>query len=312
MGVYDRDYMQPDFRSGGSGSAKGPKSWSVVTWLIVINALLFVFRGGNEAELVDFGSLSWLQLQEGKIWTPITYMFLHGSFLHLGGNMLGLFFFGRNVLTLLGPRHFLTIYFVGGVFGGLLQVFLGMLFDWNIPLIGASAGVVAIIITLTSLIPEERVNLLLFFVIPVRMKMSTLALFLVGVDLAMFLADVLGIMNLGIGNLAHLGGAFFGWLYVKRGLSGSQGRGHSSHQAERWLHRFGGSRVVDAEVEQGSEKKGSWFKSSQAKPYHSKSVDEILEKISEHGMQSLTEEERRVLEKNSEELARMTKRADRG
>lgn len=310
MGVYERDYMQPGSPHGGGGRppVAGPRSWSVLIWLIVINAVLFIFRGGNEAQLVDFGSLSLQQLAAGKIWTPVTYMFLHGSLMHVGGNMLVLYFFGRNILVMLGTRHFLTIYFVGGVVGGLVQVFVGWLIGWQNPLIGASAGVAAIVIALTALLPEKKVYLLLFFVIPIRMKMKTLALVFVGLDLAMFFADLLGVMSLGIGNLAHLGGALCGWLYIKQGLPNSGRQRPSPHQAERWMNRFGGSRVVDAEISEPTEKKSSWFTSAKNKPYISKSVDEILEKISAHGMQSLTDEEKRILEKNSEELARMTRR----
>ncbi len=307
MGVYERDYMRPGSPHGGSPSG-GPRSWSVLIWLIVINAGLFIFRGGNEAQLVNFGSLSFQQLAAGKIWTPVTYMFLHGSLMHVGGNMLVLYFFGRNILLMLGTRHFLTIYFVGGVVGGLVQVFVGLLIGWENPLIGASAGVAAIVIALTALLPEKKVYLLLFFVIPIRMKMKTLALVFVGLDLALFFADLLGVLSLGIGNLAHLGGALCGWLYIKQGLPNHRERRPSHDQSERWMNRFGENRVVDAEVSEPPEKKSSWFTSAKNKPYISKSVDEILEKISEHGMQSLTDEEKRTLEKNSEELARMTRR----
>jgi hypothetical protein len=133
----------------------------------------------------------------------------------------------------------------------------------------------------------------------------------VGMDLAMMAGELLGVFSLGIGNLAHLGGALFGWLYIRRGLSGSGRRTSYAEQAGHWLERFGGRRVVDAEVtgERGErEEKDPWFKSVKPRPYVSESVDEILEKISEHGMQSLTDEERRILEKSSEKLARLANR----
>lgn len=295
----------------GGSRARGPQSWSVVTWLLVINVAVYVLQGFGEEAIVNFGSLSWQQLQAGKIWTLLSYMFLHGSLIHLAGNMFVLFFAGRNVLAMLGRRHFLTIYFGGGVVGGLLQVFLGLLIGWNSPLIGASAGVVATLIAMAALMPEQKVYLLLFFVIPIRMKMKTLAVVFVVIDLAMLFGEMLGAWSLGIGNLAHLGGALFGWIYIKRGLSASIRRAPSPDQTDRWLNRFGGNQVVDAEMTEASEKKSSWFKSTKTQPYISASVDEILEKISAQGMQSLTDEERQILEKNSEELARMTKRTGR-
>ncbi len=226
--------------------------------------------------------------------------------------MLILFFAGRGVLSMLGRRHFLTIYFGGGLLGALVQVAFGLLIGNENYLIGASAGVVATLIALAALIPGQVVYLLLFFVIPVRMKMKTVALVVVVMDLVMMAGELLGVWSLGIGNLAHLGGALFGWLYIRRGLSGSSGQTSHSQQAGHWLHRFGGSRVVDAEVTGesggGESKSSSWFKSAKPRPYVSESVDEILEKISEQGMQSLTDEERRVLEQSSEKLARMSHR----
>lgn len=319
MGVYHRDYMRPGFEGGAPRT--GPRSWSVVTWLIVINVAVFVlqrmiFPGlflvpeGN-GELIPLGGLSWGELKAGKVWTLVTYMFLHGSLFHLAANMLILFFAGRGVLAMLGRRHFLMIYFGGGVMGAVAQVSFGLLVGNEDYLIGASAGVVATLIALAALIPEQIVYLLLFFVIPVRMKMKTVALVVVVMDLAMMAGELMGFFSLGIGNLAHLGGALFGWLYIRRGLSGSGRRTAYSEQASRWLDRFGGKRVVDAEVTgegEGRGEKSSWFKAVKPRPYVSESVDEILEKISEHGMQSLTDEERKILEKSSEKLARMSNR----
>ena len=140
------------------------------------------------------------------------------------------------------------------------------------------------------------------------MKMKTLAIVFIAFDVAMLVAELVGPWSFGIGNLAHLGGALFGWLYIKRGLSGLGGRMTSPDQADQWLSRFGGNQVVDAELSDSSEEKKSWFKSSKKQPYISANVDEILEKISEQGMQSLSDEERKILEKSSEKLARMTNR----
>lgn len=319
MGVHHRDYMRPGF--GGGSQSGSPRSWSVVTWLIVINVGLFVvarlfppdvfFTREANGVLLPKGGLSWEQLSEWKIWTPFTYMFLHGSVWHLAANMFVLFFAGRNVLEMLGTRHFLAVYFGGGLMGAGLQMSLGWVLAGNSYLIGASGGVVATLIALAVLIPNQKVYLLLFFVIPIRMKMKTVAWVIVGADLAMLFVEVFRLADFGIGNLAHLGGALFGWLYVKRGLSGARRQTQSADQAYRWLQKFGVSDVVDADMAESEGNKKSWFKSSKKQSYISADVDEILEKISAQGMQSLTDEERRVLEKSSEKLARMTNRVDR-
>jgi len=318
MGVYHRDYMRPGFQ--GEPQQRGPRAWSVVTWLIVINVAVYVLQwvlapgyflietpGGS----IPRGYTSWEELKAWKIWTLLTYMFAHGNLLHLAVNMFVLYFAGRNVLAMLGQRHFLVIYFGGGLLGAFAQISFGLLIGRESFLIGASAGVVAAVIAMAALIPEQKVYLLLFFVIPIRMKMKTLAIVFIAIDVAMLVAELVGPWSFGIGNLAHLGGALFGWLYIIRGLSGSDRRRPFSDQSDRWLSRFGGNQVVDAEVADSSGKKRSWFQSSKTRPYVSDNVDRILEKISEQGMQSLTDEERKILEKSSEKLAKMTNRIDR-
>lgn len=318
MGIYQRDYMQPGFQGGSRSS--GPRSWSAVTWLIAINVGVYVLQWiiapdffliqESNGELMPRGGLSWDGLEAGKIWTLVTYMFLHGGIWHLIFNMFVLYFAGRQVLEMLGRRHFLIIYFGGGLLGAIAQLALSLITESDSYLIGASAGVVASLIALAALVPDLKVYLLVFFVIPVRMKMKTVAMVIVGLDLAMMLVELLELGSFGIGNLAHLGGASFGWLYVKRGLSGTRRRRESADQAHRWLREFGVSNVVDAESKEPTEEKKRWFKSSKTQPYISASVDEILEKISAQGMQSLTDEERKILEKSSAKLAEMTNRTD--
>jgi len=309
MGIYHRDYMRPGFQ--GDSQQGGSRSWSIVTLLIVINVAVYILNDFSDNKLLEFGSLSWGELMSGRVWTLFTYMFLHGSIFHIAANMLVLFFAGRNVLTMLGRKHFLIIYFGGGLVGAAAQMAFGLLIGEDNYLIGASAGVFATVIAMAVLIPEQKVYLLLFFVIPIRMKMKILAIVFVVGDVVMLIGELSDWWQMGIGNLAHLGGAFFGWLYIKRGLSGA-GRGRSSpDQADRWMSRFGGDQVVDAEITGSSERKKSWFKSSKKKPYVSDNVDKILDKISKDGMQSLTEDERKILEKSSEKLGRMTNRLDR-
>ena len=139
--------------------------------------------------------------------------------------MLLLYFAGREVEALVGARHFLTIYFGGGLLGGLAQWTFTSL-PPNAPLIGASAGVLAVLIAFTTILPELELTCLLFFVIPIRIRARNLALLLVGSTVLFILVPYLN--NLGnqavnilshksvlIGHYAHLGGCIFGWLYVK-------------------------------------------------------------------------------------------------
>ena len=98
MSIYDRDYIrESDSRPRGGG----PSTWSVVIWLIALNVVVFVVNNvlffDRDRDL--FG-LSIRALESFRLWTPLTYQFVHASPWHLLGNMLGLFFLGRMLLEM--------------------------------------------------------------------------------------------------------------------------------------------------------------------------------------------------------------------
>ena len=108
-------------------------------------------------------------VRQGFVWQFVTYTFLHGSWFHLLANMVMLYFAGRELEPLLGARHFLLVYFGGGLTGGIAQlVFTKLPLDG--PLMGASACVLATLIAFTTILPELELTCLLFFVVPVRIK----------------------------------------------------------------------------------------------------------------------------------------------
>jgi membrane associated rhomboid family serine protease len=217
----------------------------------------------------------------GYVWQFATYSFLHGGELyfpwHLIANMLMLFFAGREVEAILGPRHFLAIYLGGGLLGGLAQWAFTPLAD---PLMGASAGVMAVFIAFTTTLPELEMTLLLFFVIPVRIRARHLAQATVALSVLFIATHTLP----GIGHWAHLSGCLFGWLYVKQLGYGNPLRiqkylFEKRRQAER-IERMSPQQFIVEEI------------------------DPILEKISRDGIHSLTRNERRILEKGREKIAR--------
>jgi membrane associated rhomboid family serine protease len=199
------------------------------------------YRFGTLLEMV-FG-LHWPLLRAGCFWQPITYNFLHGSWLHLFLNMFSLLFFGSAVEWLTGTRRFWLLYLLSGILGGLgwmlfnglephLWLFLGRLpGDFWAPLaqrwaerqpigafgvcIGASAAVFGLIGAFAALCPERKLFLLLFFIIPLRLKARTLALLLMAVTLIQLMV--------GWGEVAyaaHLVGGIVGYLLGRnwRGL----------------------------------------------------------------------------------------------
>jgi len=185
---------------------------SLTLLLIVTNVLCFGIQS-----LIDWVSPGWVEnwlalssfgVRSGYEWQFLTYMFLHGGVIHLMVNMFTLYFAGREVEAIAGRAHFLGIYFLGGLVGGLAQIVLG---PANTPLVGASAGVFALLIAFTTIYPEVQLTCLIFFVIPLRMRAKFLAMGLVGFSI---LSAFTGIMS-DVGHFAHLGGAVLGFLVVK-------------------------------------------------------------------------------------------------
>jgi membrane associated rhomboid family serine protease len=204
--------------------------------LIALNASCFVMQ-----RLVEFSQPDlvgkWLGLNDwgvnhGFVWQFLTYTFLHGGIVHLLANMMLLFFTGRELEPLLGRRHFLGIYFGGGLVGGLAQWALGPALPPDGPLMGASACVLATLIGFTTILPELEISGLLFFVIPMRLRAKFISYAAVGSSVFFIILPHLATLSwfAGISNVidritlgfshyahyAHLGGCVLGWFYVKQ------------------------------------------------------------------------------------------------
>ncbi len=263
-----------------------------ITWvhlLIGVNIAVFVLQwlvGMRYPGFVEhYFALSGGGIKAGHYWQFLSYMFLHGGILHLLVNCLGLAFAGREVETQLGPRRLLTIYFLGGILGGIAQ----LLFSGGpVELVGASGGVCAVLLAFTTMMPEVEITALLYFIIPVRMRAKWLGWAVIGISL-FFIATGLG---RGVGHLAHLGGALFGWFYVWK-------LGYGARSYERsWLQR-----KLDARREEEERREAM-----EPGEFISREIDPILDKISREGIHSLTKAERRILEQGREKIAKKTTR----
>lgn len=243
--------------------------------LIAINVGIFLaqlFAGPWWGWVVHFFALTAEGLHAGALWQLVTYQFLHGNELHIFVNMLGLWFAGRELERVLGTTRFLTVYFLGGIVGGLCQV--GFVAT-SAPLIGASGSVCAVMLALTTLFPRMPITALVFFVLPLRMKARTLGAGLVIVSVLFWLSG----FQPEVGHLAHLGGFATGWVFGRlfRARFGEEGRDYGTPPPlpDEWPASTAG-RV-------GEEPAAS-------------SVDGVLAKVLAHGIESLTREERRILE----------------
>ncbi len=225
MGLYDRDY----YRRGGRDRLGGISGLSVNTWIIIVNIVVFamqyvILNATGQDRLTELGYFSTFKVSwEGRLefWRFLTFQFLHASPVHVGMNMLGLYVFGSMVEDQLGRKKYLAFYLTCGVFGAFMYLLLnaacyivgrpvpGLLFnDTKTPLIGASAGVLGVIMACAYIAPNVQVQLL-FPPIPIRIKL--LAYFYVGLAV---LSLFFGGSNAG-GEAAHLGGAAAGAFFIR-------------------------------------------------------------------------------------------------
>ena len=224
-------------------------------------------------------------------WQLITYQFVHANFWHLFFNMVfGLWMFGMEVEHVWGSKKFIIYYLSCGVAAGLSQLILSPIFEPALgPTVGASGAIYGVMIAFAAIFPDRYI--FLYFLIPVKVKYFVIILI------------VFSVMSVGgqgnVANLAHLGGAVGGYLYIlydRRKLT--QGRNsrtfQSSMSSGQWSPPTSSAGdVVDAKIFDINTTK---FPELKEKPVDlQKRIDEILDKISRSGYQSLSEEEKKIL-----------------
>ena len=226
-------------------------------------------------------------LKQGFVWQLLTFQFLHVGLFHLIGNLIGLWFFGRFVEDRLGTREVLKVYFLSGIAGGILQAGLGWLVPSHfgvIPTAGASAGVFGLLTAFALLEPEGII--LAMFVVPIKAKHF---LWIAGGIAAFF---TLVPTRDGMAHAAHLGGMLGAIAYL---------RWDASRAVVNWNPLQ--ARRRKRELVQAAARVTRWRPAREApaanvppEEFISREVDPILDKISAHGIHSLTAREREILE----------------
>lgn len=303
----DRSYMRNDYPR---------ETTSVLTWLMCTIVAGFILQHvfwkwlgeGAGRSFENLVALTPDGLLSGKLWTLATYSLLHDPrhFLHIVGNLLGIYFLGRFLLPLLGSKRFIWLFIWGVVAGGVL--WLGVNWGGRGSLVGASAGVCALLMVFAAFNPDRSITLLLFFILPVTIKPKWLIICLLGFDLLGFLFYELGggYGIGGIGHSAHLGGFAAGWIffrYVHQQGASSFGDGSTSIELPAWLKR---SKRKPAEASSYQVNVGSSASSSRGSSGRHfdlrAEVDRILDKINKEGFGALTDEEKRVLDRAKDSL----------
>lgn len=277
------------------------KTGSVMTRLIFINVFVFIvlkiinviFTLFNiyAVDLITFlGVPSHIPLLMNRIWTLITYMFVHEGFLHLLFNMLWLYWFGQIFMQYFTGRTLGSLYVLGGLAGALLYViafntipyYTGMERGW---MIGASAAVMAIVMGAAFYRPDVQLNLL--FLGPVK---------IVYIAIFAFVLDFLSLgnpMNPG-GHVAHIGGALLGYLFAIQYKKGKDITRWTGGAIDWFVGLFKPRRQAPRMKVKHARHETDW-EYNQRKHTEQEEIDAILDKLKQSGYSSLSSEEKRKL-----------------
>jgi membrane associated rhomboid family serine protease len=258
---------------------------NVVEKIIYINVFLFLVT-------VLFGTfiIEWFALPSNldsflsKPWTLISYYFIHQDFFHILSNILVLYYIGNLFLTFYTKKQFINFYFLGGIFGAV--IFLSYYYFINItialPLAGASAAVTTIFIAIATKIPRYGIQLR----------------FIGGIELWVLAAIwvVLSILQLASPNkgtaIAHLSGAFFGYIYSKQLEQGNDIGKWFEVILTYFSNLFKPKNKTPFKAVYKTKKRAS---TNEVSKNRQRKIDDILDKISKSGYESLTQEEKNFL-----------------
>jgi membrane associated rhomboid family serine protease len=288
--IDDRSYMQ-------SSAADSRRPLTIV--LIMVLIVLFVVEAClifyARLPLFDWFALSLDGFKQKHYWQLLTFQFMHTVPWpwHVLFNCLGLYFFGRPVEETLGRKGFLTLYFASGFFGGAVE----LLTNWILPhhadfqVVGASAGVMGLLAAYATLYPMRELTYFIFL-FPITIRAQYLLWLAFGLSAFGVLVPYDATAQ-----AAHLGGLVMGVAFIRWGhkiqapelahwrpFQSRRGKLEILKSVTVKPSRFGRQARLEETTEVPSEE------------FMSKEVDPILEKISAHGIKSLTERERQILQ----------------
>jgi membrane associated rhomboid family serine protease len=272
---------------------------------MIANIAVFLgimFLGSFHIGEISLGGLleEWFALQPlGRgflVWQVFTYMFMHAGFSHLFFNMFALWMFGMELENVWGSRKFLTYYLICGVGAGIANLLLAPLFSEVGPTIGASGAIYGVLLAFGMLFPDRLI--FIYFFVPLKAKYFV-ALYMI----IEFVTVGIGGTD-GVAHFAHLGGAFVGFVYLMLegyNLSFFKPRENRQSTPHQWTSTHTRpieySNVADAQV---YDIKDHAPKTPSAATQ--KEIDEILDKISHGGYQSLNDDEKKKLFEASKKL----------
>jgi len=296
----DRDYMRSGEGPRVPLGLTAPVNIILIISLVIAFALQQIVTVYSHFPIKDYLALSTDGLRHGYVWQLLTFQFLHNGGMHLVYNLIALWFFAGYVEERLGKLNFLKLYFLSGIAGGILQSLLGFVFPVHFggTTVGASAGIFGIVAAYATLEPEGMI--LVSFILPIRAKY--LLYFSAGIALFSTIVP----WDPGVAHAAHLGGMLFGVAYIRWGRTAEQNLSPWHHFRARRRKR---ELVKAASIKPGKLRrllpKTETSVDLMSDEFIAQEVDPILDKISAHGIQSLTDRERQILQSAR---TRMTKK----
>ena len=273
------------------------KMGGIVTQLIFWNAALFVFPWlffallsllGVNIDYLHYVSLSSdASLLLWKPWSLLSYAFFHSGIMHIVFNMIVLNFSGRLFMTFFTSKQLLGLYVLSAIFAGICYILVFYILNINAPIVGASAAIMAILVATTTYYPLMDLRLLIIG----NVKLWHVTAVIIIIDLMQLRSENMG------GHISHLSGAFFGFIFIKLLQNGTD-------------LSVGVSRVITFFANLFKKNTSTPFKKvhkNYSKPVEKtvskivtkdksqQQIDEILDKISQSGYDSLTKEEKEFL-----------------
>jgi membrane associated rhomboid family serine protease len=260
--------------------------WNVGIFLVSI-PLFYQFKLGV------FDYPNWLAISSEpyvvytKPWTLLTYAFFHFGFMHLFFNMMVLNFSSRLFLTFFTQKQYLGLYLLSAIFAGLCFVGTFYLLHQTSSMVGASAAIMALLVATTTYQPLMEIRLLLIG----NVKLWHITAVLLILDLLQIQIDNTG------GHIAHLSGAFFGFIFIKFLQNGIDFSNIVSFLIDFFTNMFTKKKSTPFKKVHVNPKKPTTKKQSTivVKDKTQQQIDEILDKISQSGYDSLTTEEKEFL-----------------
>jgi len=181
-------------------------------YLVIANLFVYFLTNYTSITIGGMRLIYWMSLipiyvEQGWVWQFVTYMFVHGSLMHLFFNMFALIMFGRMLEQTIGTREFLLFYFLCGILGGVVSyLFYILQGSYIVAVMGASGCIYALLFLCAVLFPTARI--LFFFFIP--MKMPYAVMIYIAIEI---FSQIYGVAS-GVAHLIHLSCIAIAWLYV--------------------------------------------------------------------------------------------------